>query len=230
MKHPDPVHLYPSYGALVLLLAGAAWLLVHPTALRDDSNAAVKPYSLARVQLWWWTVIILGCYILVYGYSDSFWPLNDTCALLLGISATTATAGRIIDNRDASAIGLSRHQDSSSQGFLNDIMSDEHGVSVHRFQTVAFNVAYGVHFVVVLVTDLFSATPTHQFPTFSEATLPLLGISSATYVAMKAGENRKPDSSDDARARAPGSMPGNGESTNDELIDPTPASPPAELH
>lgn len=211
---------------LVMVLMGGS-VLVDKSALRDESDANNKAYSLARVQLWWWTMIILGSYVMAYGLTGDFWKLSAGCTVLLGISAATTTAGRIIDVRDGGEPSVTRHQETPSKGFFIDILSDQAGVSVHRFQMVMFNVIYGLSFLVRAFSDL------HQtiLPDFDPATLSLLGVSSATYLALKSGENR---------SSAPGAMVALAPlvvealpapaPASDELLDPNPAREPELQH
>jgi hypothetical protein len=181
----DP-KLLASFVLLFVFLVGAGWVLIDANALRDDSALSPKPYSLARVQLWWWTVLILGSWILAYGLTGTIWPLNGTCLTLLGIGGLTTSAGRIIDNRDTA--GGARHQDRDAKdeirGFFTDILSDAQGLSVHRFQLVAFNLMFGTAFLIEVFSKL------KAFPVFDSQTLTLLGLSSGTYVAIKSMENK----------------------------------------
>jgi hypothetical protein len=194
--------------ALVFMAIGCIWLLFHPTALRDDSEREPKPYSYARVQLWLWTFVILPCWIVLWGMDNSFRAFNATCVALLGIGSATTISGRIIDSRDSADPSITRHQDrEGSKGFFEDILSDEKGVSIHRFQNLVFNLAYALWFAL----QTFAPKPKPDyliFPEFSADTLALLGISSATYVALKATENKSV-------------APSTARSTSsDELLDP----------
>jgi hypothetical protein len=65
-----------------------------------------------------------------------------------------------------------------SQGFLNDILRDETGVSFHRFQMAVWTVVLGFVFVVAVYTTL-------AMPDFSATLLGLTGISAGTYVGFK---------------------------------------------
>jgi hypothetical protein len=193
----------------VLFALGAIWLLVHPSALRDQSREP-RPYSFSRVQLWWWTIVILPSWIVIWAMRNEFWPFNTTCLVLLGLSGTTTLAARIIDDRDRQNPRVVRHQDEpdAEQGFFEDILSDEQGVSIHRFQALVFNLAFSLGFLLETFKDLSK----NAFPTFDAATLSLLGLSSATYVAIKAKENaEKP-----AEIRAAAPLP----SLSDEVLDP----------
>jgi hypothetical protein len=172
------------WGGIGALALSGVWLYLNPTALRDESTQSPRPYSLSRVQLAWWTLIVLGAFVGVYEWTGQFWSLNATCLALLAIGAGTSVAGRIVDTRQQEAM-LPRHQDAEpSHGLFNDILSDENGASVHRFQTVAFNLAYGVAFLVWTFRDP-SAT---AFPSFDSTTLLVLGVSSSVYIAVKPTE------------------------------------------
>jgi hypothetical protein len=172
--------------ALLLLATGACVVLLDKHALRDRSSLIRKPYSLARVQLWWWTVLVLVGWILAYGINKQLLQLNATCLALLGISVATTSTARLIDMTD-STDGARRHQDTEElqSGFFVDLVSDERGLSLHRLQSVAFHFVYGAAFLV----DVISANSS-EFPSFDVTTLALLGLSSVTYLTLKALENR----------------------------------------
>ena len=177
-----------AYSALALLLLTGIYLLWDHGALRDTSVQCdgEKPYSFSRVQLWWWTLVILGSYLGVYALTGKYWDLNTTCLILLGISTATTVSGALVDTRQIEDPKITRSQDNPSQGFLKDILSDEQGVSMHRFQALIFNAAFGFTFIVTV----FSDTGAGHFPIFDEITLSLMGVSSATYLAMKTNENK----------------------------------------
>jgi len=73
--------------------------------------------------------------------------------------------------------------DAKSKGFLTDIMSDENGISIHRFQMVGWTVILGLVFVFGVWSNL-------KMPEFSDQLLTLMGISSGTYVALKIPEKK----------------------------------------
>jgi hypothetical protein len=73
--------------------------------------------------------------------------------------------------------------DAKSKGFLTDIMSDENGISIHRFQMVGWTVILALVFVCGVWSDL-------KMPEFSDTLLTLMGISSGTYVALKIPEKK----------------------------------------
>ena len=69
----------------------------------------------------------------------------------------------------------------NSQGFIDDILSDGSGVSLHRLQIVVWTGTLALVFLVSAWRDL-------SMPVFSEGLLALMGISSGTYLGIKGTE------------------------------------------
>lgn len=186
--------------------------------LRDISSANPAPFSWSRVQLAWWTVIILSSLIAIIWKDMQDAPpaniptLHYSTLILLGISAATTTVARMIDVSDLTGSTGIRHQDQPAMNFTMDILSDQNGVSIHRLQAVVFNLVFGVWFI---ATVLYNLAPGHDpcslyaagsqlatacnaskldymMPVITDNNLMLLGISSATYAAMKTTENKTP--------------------------------------
>lgn len=153
-------------------------------------------YSYSRSQLFWWTIIIITCFAIdmaMTGASNGI--MNSTALTLLGISAGTTIAGRVIDNSQSNDPSIAMHQDSKSQGFWMDILSDQNGVSIHRFQAVLFNIGFGI----VFISQFISNIPDHiiigeaiPFAVFDNTTLGLIGLSAGTYATLKFNENLSP--------------------------------------
>jgi hypothetical protein len=128
-----------------------------------------------------------GCSFAISGTLDG---LKDSSVLvLLGISVGTTTGGAIIDTSDITKELKNqksiRHQDQESEGFFNDILSDNNGISIHRFQSFVFNLLYGFIFT---LSFIHSGGP--SFFHFDEFALGLLGLSSAGYITLKSQENK----------------------------------------
>jgi hypothetical protein len=70
---------------------------------------------------------------------------------------------------------------SVSRGFLRDVLSDERGISIHRFQLFVWTLVLGVIFCSVVYGSL-------EMPQFSSTMLGLMGISSGTYLGLKMPE------------------------------------------
>lgn len=167
---------------LAVLLVLAGWLAIDKDALHDPGNASRRPFSFARVQLLWWTVLILGAWTSIYSLRHELWPLTSDCLALMGISLGTTASARLVEDRDR-ASGMATLLDTQSEGFLRDILSDGRGLSVHRLQSFIFNLAFGSIFLVKTFT-----LGIHGFPSFDATTLALLGVSSGGYVFMKTTE------------------------------------------
>jgi hypothetical protein len=189
------------YKVMAVLLMGVClvavlWVGARSNLLRDTSRARNPPFSFSRVQLIWWSVIIgLAC-LMYYGASGDLPDMtrNWTCLILLGLGVGTTATASIIDDRqrtvavdrdDAAGVPLV-HQDSESAGFFVDILSDEKGLSVHRFQALLFNFIYGTAFLTAFIRA------GGVFPNYGVEQFALLGISSAGYLGMKAMENGSP--------------------------------------
>lgn len=166
--------------------------------LRDISSANKKPYSFSRVQLAWWSVIVLASFISILFFGD-IPTFHQSTLILLGISIVTTAAARITDISDQASHGSNLIQNQNSENFFLDILSDGNGVSIHRFQTVIFNFTLGVWFICAVVHNLdqfarhiTTVVPDINWiiPDLSPNNLVLLGLSSGTYAALKATENK----------------------------------------
>jgi hypothetical protein len=143
-----------------------------------------RPFSLSRVQFCVWTIIISCSYIflvLCKCCDMTTVVINSTALILMGISAgTTLLAGTI----DQSQVSSDRHQNAPSEGFLTDILSDENGISIHRFQNVIWTVI-----AICVYLCYLNASGCH-LPVLDNTLLALTGISATAYVAVKQGENK----------------------------------------
>lgn len=169
--------------------------------LRDESSARTRPYSYARTQLAWWTLIVLSFFIAILITKGSLPELYNSTVILLGISAATTVVSRVLDVSDAQnlpAASLSRNQESDS--FLLDLLSDNNGVTVHRLQAVIFNLVIGAWFIACGLKGLQTCQPPSCcidnscvntiMPDVGNNILVLLGISSGTYAGLKSAENK----------------------------------------
>jgi len=117
--------------------------------------------------------------------------LDISTVILLGISAATTATAKAIDISDAEKNERIRHQDDFGKNFFLDILSDGTGVSVHRFQTVVFNCVFGIWFVSAFLHNLLNNEALDSIiPPIANNNLILLGVSSATYAALKVTENQ----------------------------------------
>ena len=68
-----------------------------------------------------------------------------------------------------------------------DILSDQNGVNIHRFQNVIWTVI-----AMVLFLCKVRYMGCGELPTLDGTLIALTGISSATYLGLKVNENNKP--------------------------------------
>jgi hypothetical protein len=66
----------------------------------DASTASPRPYSFARLQLVWWTFIVLAAFISIIIASGQIPTLGNSTLILLGIGSLTTASARIIDISD----------------------------------------------------------------------------------------------------------------------------------
>jgi hypothetical protein len=144
------------------------------------------PFSLTKVQFGVWTVIIASSYIYLSfckgNCADG--PINKTALVLMGIFAGTTVASSIIDKKEIND-NRPRHQNSPSEGFFVDILSDDSGISLHRFQ----NFVWTIIAMVIYIYRVINTTGGCILPELSDTLLTLTGISSATYIVMRSKEN-----------------------------------------
>lgn len=186
---------YPAVLVLVLLIVILLDYSSH--LLRDTSTSKKKPFSFSKVQLAFWFILIISSFITIIlcvkGHDIP--TFSNSSLILLGLSAGTMTAGRLIDLGDQGNETISRIQDTESEGFFKDILSDAGGIGLHRLQCVVFNLLIGgqvLHETVLNLVAKGIPNIDHIIPEVSPASLVLLGLSSGAYVAVKATENKVP--------------------------------------
>ncbi|WP_138500064.1 hypothetical protein [Nostoc sp. PA-18-2419] len=139
-----------------------------------------NPFSLSISQLAFWTFIIFGSYIIIYGITGNYRNvLNQQSLILLGINSVTAFGSSLIDGQ-----GDEKNRKGSqgiSEGFFIDILSDINGVNFHRFQIFIWTVAIGLFFIWEVAKNL-------AMPEFDQTLLTLQGISAATYLGLRGQE------------------------------------------
>jgi len=152
-------------------------LVVKSDILRDigqKPETGRKPYSLSLVQMASWFFVIISAWLMLYVVKHTMNTITDTLVILMGISAGTGLGGVTIDsNREKPP--------RQSQGFLRDILSDEIGISFHRFQIFAWT-------LVMVAVFLRQVTAYLEMPEFDSSLLILMGISSGTYLGFKVSE------------------------------------------
>ncbi|WP_434627396.1 hypothetical protein [Chromobacterium sp. CV08] len=168
------------YVVLVLLLfAAVAWktaILRDRGPLAPGVAAGAQTFSLARSQLLWWTLaiaLVAGWQLILTGNLLSPTP---QVLLLLGISAVTSGVAGLVDRQDGAPAPLG-----ASRGWLQDVLDDGQGVSVHRYQAVLANLGLGLVFI-------YKSIALDRFYEIDPMWLGVLGVSSALYVGIKSRE------------------------------------------
>jgi hypothetical protein len=167
--------------------------------LRDVSTAATRPYSYSRVQLAWWTIIILTSLISVILRTNAIPTFDSSTIILLGMSAATTASAAFVDISDRTKFDGACHQNVKGENFFLDILSDQSGVSIHRFQTVVINITFGCWFIYAVLHNLPEAGKpvtditiiNHIIPVIENNNLILLGVSAGAYAALKTTENKQ---------------------------------------
>jgi len=222
-KHPEYLyankkeHFWPSSIISLFLVVGLGLYLLWATPLcRDQSYDPLtnqlrpikeRPYSYSRLQLFWWTIIIFWCFFSFYLYTGVLLAFTPTAVMLLGGGLAVSIFGRVMDSSqiaDNNTPVPARHQDiEPSKDFLTDILSDEGGISIHRFQALLANLIFGIAFINMFLKALGTAYPLADFEQWQ---LTLLGVSAAGYLGLKANENPK-SSKTDRQIEAVASVP-----------------------
>ena len=175
---------------IIVLATGLLTVLMLKTDLLKDESSCIgnKPYSLSKVQLALWSLVVFSCFVYLIG-QDGFvfgkdFSINETALILLGISGVTTVIGNTIDSSDVQNPSVTaRHQDDCSEGFWRDILSDKNGISIHRYQNVIFT-------AILLVAYIAFVTKEGKMPDWDGTVLTLMGISSAGYLGVKMNENK----------------------------------------
>jgi hypothetical protein len=147
--------------------------------LRDtgtDAGTGRKPYSLSRTQMALWFFIVVISFLMLWVQTGRMDTMPVSVVVMLGISAVTALGAAVIDIHKRPGPKQERSDD-----FLFDILSDDHGVCIHRFQMAGWTIVLAVVFIYTVFTEL-------RMPDFDASILLLMGISSGTYLGYKVPE------------------------------------------
>jgi hypothetical protein len=172
------------YIFLVVLLVGVVgfmYLCTFTTVIRGGDvtdSLKVRPYSLSSFQMAFWFFLVIAAYVFIWLICDELNTITDSVLGLIGIGAATAVGARVVNQKTS-------HSDAptTSHGFVNDMISDATGVSLHRLQMFVWTLVLGIIFIASVYNDL-------AMPEFSATLLGLMGISSGTYIGMKTAVSR----------------------------------------
>lgn len=175
------VSVIVALGLLVLLV----YLAIRTNILREDGlvPGRYKPYDLGRVQSAAWFFVISTSYLGLWLITGDIETLTPSILGLMGISAVTALAPRLIgrtrtDQDQPVEASESAPSGSISRGFFTDILSDDDGYSFHRFQLVLWTVLLAIIFLCSVYDNL-------AIPKFGGTLMVLMGISATTYLGFE---------------------------------------------
>jgi hypothetical protein len=188
---------------VTVIIIGMTFFKLGKFDARLRSYGPTSPYSLALVQMAAWYCVVTLAYIYLYKINGCPPTLNNSIMILIGISSATALGARIVDSSNISkkeSQGSDISSDSNlhsavkentlsekvekitSKGMLRDILSDEYGLALSRYQIVIWTFIM----LYIFVKDVLSLGLLHDF---SEGELLLMGISSGSYVGYKLNED-----------------------------------------
>lgn len=165
-----------------------------PAALRVGDFATGKrrpPFSLAKVQMFLWTSVIFGAFLLVYAVTGDFGATPSSVFILLGVSGATSAGVLIPDSLKSLGLPPPATPEATPfrvEGgrvvkgwFLWDLLSNADGLNWNRTQMLFWTVVLVVIFVRETMVTL-------AMPEFSDSLLALMGISSGSYVLGMSAE------------------------------------------
>jgi len=159
------------------------------------------PMSLARTQMAFWLFVIVSSYVWIWLITGNLHSTNETVLILLGIASGTylgavfieGSSGEVTVNEgtvgDADELPATDHvmpiRKRETKWFMQ-LLSDNTGVKLHRFQILTWTVVLGGIFIVETIKSL-------SMPSFPPSLLGLLGISTSTYLGFKFPELKGQD-------------------------------------
>jgi hypothetical protein len=165
---------------LVLVSLAMAWLtrLVRDRGpLAPGAGEWNRSFSLARTQLFLWTLTVFGVAGVVWIWTGVLPTLDVETLSLLGISAGTSAASKLIDGPQPAPV------QAASRFFVADLLNDGTGASIHRFQAVLANVG---------LAAIFIGESLHKFDFYAipPSWAALMLLSSGLYLGLKTQEPR----------------------------------------
>jgi magnesium-transporting ATPase (P-type) len=166
---------------VILIIIGMFLILAKKTDMLRDSGlpptTGRKPFSLSRMQMALWFIVIISSWLLLYVCLHRFNNLSESVLILMGITAGTGVGCVALDTNKTTT------QCSPSRGFFTDLVSYNSGVSLFRFQNVAWTIVLILVFIRTVIFYL-------KMPDFDSTLLMLMGISSGTYIGGKVTEKK----------------------------------------
>ena len=170
-------------GVMVCALLAFAALALRTSLLMELVTASSGDqewrWSLSKVQLATWFFLIFGAFLVIWLVTGRIDTINASTLGTLGISAGTALGDAYTRSRQSSPLVSMESRPKPPWRRLGiELISDDKGYSIFRFQMAAWSLLLMVVFVADVLVDLI-------MPVFSPELLYLLGLSSGTFVAHR---------------------------------------------
>lgn len=149
-----------------------------------SDNYRTIPFSLAKVQLAFWTFLIISAYLLCYMVTGELPDLPASLLGLLGISLGSTVVSRSLSNSQLASNGPLT-VNAASLGFWRDILAEQSRFSLPRIQFLLFNLLVGFYFV-RYVWKLWA------MPDLDANLLALVSVSAGGFLVGKSQENATP--------------------------------------
>ncbi|HLL02492.1 MAG TPA: hypothetical protein VK539_18055 [Myxococcaceae bacterium] len=204
--------LFTFFGVTLVGLGLFVWLCRNRGLIRSGSPGVAplrQPYNLSQFQMAFWFFLVVVSYVFIWLINDELDTITDSILGLLGIGAGTALGAALIDKSkqpttepSTSVTPPEPGKPRESRGFLEDLLNDDAGISLHRFQLFVWTLVLGVIFCASVYKNL-------QMPEFSATLLGLMGLSSGTFLGFKLPEGtRRVDAPVVPPAEPPEATPG----------------------
>jgi hypothetical protein len=178
--------LFAFFMILILALGGFVYVCRATSLIRSGTNPVPRerPYSLSLFQMSFWFFLVIAAYVFMWLITHELDTITDSILALIGIGSATALGATLIDQKKTAP--TPDQPGGTSRGFINDVISDPTGISLHRFQMFVWTLVLGVIFIGSVYDNL-------EMPQFSATLLGLMGISSGTYLGFKVPEKQGSD-------------------------------------
>jgi hypothetical protein len=186
--------LFTFFGVTLVGLGLFVWLCRNRGLIRSGSPGVAplkQPYNLSQFQMAFWFFLVVVSYVFIWLINDELDTITDSILGLLGIGAGTALGAALIDKSkqpttepSTSVTPPEPGKPRESRGFLEDLLNDDAGISLHRFQLFVWTLVLGVIFCASVYKNL-------QMPEFSATLLGLMGLSSGTFLGFKLPEGTR---------------------------------------
>jgi hypothetical protein len=178
LRYIDKTFIWVTIG-MILSVIFLVFFVSKKIHILQTGNSVKSPYSLAQIQLTFWTILVSFSYIYLWIVNGEMPDLPPSILMLLGISIGTKGFAGYIDHTKKTTYNTN----AISQGFLRDILSDDTGINIQRSQMLIWTLILGFIYLHAFIVDLF-------IPDFDTNILALMGISSGTYVLLKTLETK----------------------------------------